>query len=132
MKLNYEHDDSFLLINKNLNKKLFLEKAGVASGFSYEMFSNMYDSITSECIDMIEEYQKYYSFEYKSFGHYLYKKFNIKWEIIEKISKKMKVNPDCILYRKNDYDYGDYGLAQFTFSETMYKRIIKILLLKNK
>jgi hypothetical protein len=132
MKLGYDYDDSFLLMHKNLTKVIFLEKAGVASGFSYEMFSHMYDSITSERINVDKEYQDYYSFEYPSLEAFLYKKFNIKAEWIDKLVKKRKKNPECILYRKDDYAYGDYGLAQFTFSDTLYKRIIKILLLKEK
>lgn len=130
MKLGYEYDESFLLIHKNLTKEVFLEKAGVSSGFSYEMFSHMYDSITSELINMDKEYHEYYSFEYLSLEAFLYKKFNLKPKSINKLIKAREKNPECILYRKDDYAYGDYGLTQFTFSETMYKRIIELLLLK--
>jgi hypothetical protein len=133
MVLNYRYSESLLLINKNLTKELFLQKAGVTKGYAYEMFSSMYDSIHSELINVKEEYNKYYSFEYPTPEDFLYKKLNIKWEHIETVIKQMKKNPDYILYRKSDdYSHGHYGLTQFTFSETMYKRVEKILLLKGK
>jgi len=133
MLLNYRYDESLLLINKNLTKELFLQKAGVTKGYAYEMFASMYDSIHSELINIKEEYTKYYSFEYPMLEAFLYKKLNVKWDHIKMVAKQMEKNPDCILYRKKDgYSHGHYGLTQFTFSDTMYKRVIKILLLKEK
>jgi hypothetical protein len=95
------------------------------------MFSRMYDSVTSELINVDEEYEKFYSFEYASIEHFLYRKYNLRTEHIEKLMKERKNNPDCVLYRKDDNSYGDYGIAQFTFSDAMGDRIIEILMLKN-
>lgn len=131
MKLAYDYYKSFIFIDKDLNKERFLEEVGVKNGFSYEMFSRIYDSITSGLVNAEIEYQKYYSFEYDSFEKYLYRKLNMKVSEIEDLLSQQKENPNCILYRKNDNAYGDYGLSQFIFSDTMYDRIISILIMKN-
>lgn len=132
MKLAYDFYKSFILIHKDLTKERFLAEVGVKKGFSYDMFSRIYDSVTSGLINAEEEYQKYYSFEYDSFEKYLYRKLNMKSSEIEELLNYKKENPNCILYRKNDNAYGDYGLSQFIFSDTMYDRIISILTIKNK
>jgi hypothetical protein len=130
MKLAYDFYKSLLLINKNLTKEIFIEKAGVQDGYSLRMFSRMYDSITSELIDLDEEYKKYYSFEYNSMEKFLYRKYNLKEEDILDLMEERKNNPDCLLYRKDDNSYGDHGIAQFTFSDIMYDRVMDILMLK--
>lgn len=129
MKLAYDFYKSLLLINKNLTKEIFLEKSGAQSGYSLNMFSRMYDSVTSELINMDLEYEKFYSFEYENIEQFLYRKYNIKVEYIDELMQFRKDNPDCILYRKDDASYGDYQIPQFMFSEPMYDRIIDILTL---
>lgn len=130
MKFNYDFYESLLLINSNLTKDIFLEKAGAQDRYSKDMFSRMFDSIFSELISVEEEYSKYYSFEYKSFEQFLYKKYNLDVEEIEKIMKLKKELPNCILYRKEEFSYGEYGIMQFAFSDTMYERVCDILQLK--
>jgi hypothetical protein len=70
MKLAYDFYKSLLLVNKKLTKEIFLAKTGALDGYSLNMFSRMYDSITSELIDVEREFEKYYSFEYKSFEQF--------------------------------------------------------------
>ncbi|MCC5613195.1 hypothetical protein LC612_42585 [Nostoc sp. CHAB 5834] len=132
MKLAYDFYKSLLLINKNLNKEIFIRRIGVKDGYSLRMFSRMYDSVTSELIDVDEEYKKYYSFEYESIEHFLYRKLNLRQDHIEELMNERKDNPDCTLYRKDDNSYGDYGISRFAFSDTMYERIMEILMLKNE
>lgn len=131
MKLSYDFGDSLLLLNRNLTKVIFLEKAKVKSSYSLNLFSKMFDSIFSELIDVENEFKKYYSFEYESIENYLYKKYNLKSDQISRLMEERKSNPDCGLYRKDDYSYGDYGLSQFAFSDTMYDRVMNILTLKD-
>lgn len=131
MKLDYDFYKSLILINKNLTKEIFIESAGVKDGYSLSMFSRMYDSVTSELINLDEEYKKYYSFEYKSMKHFLYRKYNLKERHIDELMEERKNNPDYFLYRKDDNSYGDYGITQFAFSDTMYNRVMEILMLKN-
>ena len=130
MKLSYDYNKSLLLINKELTKEIFIEKTGVGDGYSLRMFSKMYDSITSQLIDVEEEYKKFYSFEYDSIQKFLLIKYNLREEHVKVIMEERKYNPDYILYRKEEYSYGDYGIAQFAFSDTMYDRIMEILTLK--
>ena len=130
MKLAYEFYKSLLLINKNLTKEIFLEKSGAQNGYSLNLFSRMYDSVTSELINVDFEFEKYYSFEYESIEQFLYRKYNIEENEIDELMQFRKDNPDCILYRKDDASYGDYGIPQFMFSESMYDRIIEVLTLK--
>ncbi len=131
MKLAYDFYKSFLLINKNLTKNIFIEKTGAKSGYSLNMFSRMYDSITSELIDVEWEYKKFYSFEYKTLEQYLYRKYNIKEEYIIELMEVRRSNPDCVLYRMDELSYGGNGdLNTFAFSETMFERISEILMLK--
>ena len=132
MKLAYDFYKSLLLVNKKLTKEIFLAKTGAIDGYSLNMFSRMYDSITSELIDVEREFEKYYSFEYKSLEQFFYRKYNLKPEHIEELMEERKNNPDCIIYRKDDNSYGDYGIGSFSFSETMYDRVMNIIMLKNK
>ncbi len=132
MKLAYNSYNSILLINKNLTKEIFIERTGVKDGYSLSMFSRMYDSLTSELIDVDEEYKKYYSFEYESMELFLYRKYNLNTKDIEELLEERNNNTECLLYRKDDNSYGDYGIAQFTFSDTMYDRVMEILMLKNQ
>ena len=131
MKLAYDFYKSLLLININLTKEVFIDRTGAKDGYSLNMFLRMYDSVTSELIDVDMEYKKYYSFEYDSLERFLYRKYNLKEEHIIELIWERQNNPDCILYRKDDNSYGDYGIAQFTFSETMYERVMEIIMLKN-
>lgn len=131
MKLAYDFYKSLLLVNKNLTKEIFIEKSGAGNGYSLDMFSRMYDSITSELIDVEREFDKYYSFEYKSIEQFLYRKYNIKAEHIKELMEEKSSNPECIIYRKDDNSFGDYGIGTFTFSETMYDRVTNIIMLKN-
>jgi hypothetical protein len=89
-----------------------------------------FDSITSELIDLEKEFEKYYSFEYNSIEQFLWKKYNIKEEYILELMEEKKNNPDCKLFRKDELSYGDDSIAQFTFSDPIYQRIIDILMLK--
>jgi len=131
MKLSYDFGKSLLLLNSRLTKDIFLEKSGAKNGYSITLFSKMFDSIFSGLIDLEMEFEKYYSFEYDSIEQFLYKKYNLKADHIIELIEQRKNNPDCGLYRKDDYSYGDYAVSQFVFSDTMYERIINILTLRD-
>ncbi len=132
MRLTYDFYKSLLLVNKNLTKEIFLSKTGAKDGYALDMFSRMYDSVTSELINLDIEYSKYYSFEYSTLESFLYRKYNINEENIFKLIEERKKYPDCILYRKDDLAYGGNGeLSTFAFSETMHDRVMEIIMLKN-
>lgn len=132
MRLAYDYYKSLMLINNKLTKEIFLKMAGAKEGYSLAMFSRMYDSITSELINVDLEFEKYYSFEYESLEQFLYKKYNIRADYINELMKERKFNPECGLYRTDDHSYGDYGIAQFTFSDIMFERVMNLLMLKNQ
>lgn len=117
-----------VLMHPDLTEQQFLHKAGAKSGYAKQMFTDMYNSITSELIDVISEFERFYSFEYKTFEGYLYKKYNFEEEVILDLTKVMKENPNCRLYRKDEHSYGKYEIASFTTSDTMRDRITEILL----
>lgn len=127
MKLAYDTYKAFLVINPNLCEEKFLEIVGAKRGYSVQMFSRIHRSIYSELIDIENEYNKYYICEYNNFENFLYKKYNIPSEDIKKLLKKIKKYPHCKIFKKDDHSYGDYSIPQFIESETMYKRIFKIL-----
>ena len=132
MTLTYNFSGCFWLISPSLSRERFIEKVGAGTGLSLKMFSRMYNCIYSELIDVNEEFEKYYSFEYYSLELFLYKKYNLDVDDIDKLMIAKRENPHCNLYRKDNYSYGDYGLTAFIFSETMYDRIQKILMQKTK
>lgn len=127
MILHYDFYKGFWLINPKITLDFFLEKTGAEKGYALDMFTRMYNCIFSELINVEEEYLKYYSFEYETFEIYLYKKYNLEIKQIEKIIKKMNKFSHCKIYKKDDYSYGDSTIPQFITSETMHKRINKIL-----
>lgn len=130
MILAYEYSKVFLVINRNLDKNQFLRLTGAESGFSKEMFTKIYESIFSELIDAETEFEEYYSFEYKDLETYLFKKYNLNAKDVEDLTSLLKSNSDYKLYRTHVYSYGDYQIPQFITSETMYDKIVQILLLK--
>lgn len=127
MVLAYDFYKAFWLLNPNLSREKFVEIVGANKGYALNMFTRIHNSIYSELIDVENEYKKYYSFEYETFEIYLFKKYNLKVKEIKKLIKKKNKFPHCKIYRKDDHSYGDYSLPTFITSETMYKRITKIL-----
>jgi hypothetical protein len=127
MVLAYDFYKSFWLLNPKLTKDVFLNIVGANNGYALNMFTRIHYSIFSELIDVENEYVKYYSFEYQTFDDYLFKKYNLDAKEIKKLNKKKNKFPFCKIYRKDDHSYGDYSIPQFITSETMYKRITKIL-----
>ena len=117
-----------VLMHPDLTEQQFLHKTGAKSGYAKQMFTDMYNSITSELIDVVSEFERFYSFEYQTFEGYLYKKYNFEEEVIMDLTKVMKENPNCRLYRKEEHSYGKYEIASFTTSDTMRDRITAILL----
>ena len=127
MILHYDFYKGFWLINPKITLDFFLEKTGAEKGYALEMFTRMYNCIFSELINIEDEYLKYYSFEYETFETYLYKKYNLEIKQIKKIVRKKNKFSHCNIYKKDDYSYGDSSIPQFITSETMHKRINKIL-----
>ncbi len=127
MKFSYDFYKSILVLNGKLTKDSFLKEVGASKGYAKEMFERVYDSIHSELIDLIEEYELYYSKEYPSFEHFLFRKMNIsEKDIIEMIKFKNEKSYRKI-FRSDDGSTGDYGISTFIYSEEVRDRIMKII-----
>ncbi len=130
MVLFYESYKIMVLIHPDLTEKNFLKKTGAKDGYAKKMFTEMYQSIISERIDVIAEYKKFYSVEYGTLEEYLYKKYNLEVESIEELMEALEENKECRLYRKDQNSYGNWEISTFMNSETMFDRITEILLTK--
>ncbi|QQY31749.1 MULTISPECIES: hypothetical protein [Bacteroidota] len=117
-------------MHPDLTEKNFLKKTGAKDGYAKKMFTEMYQSIISERIDVIAEYKKFYSVEYGTLEEYLYKKYNLEVESIEELMEALEENKECRLYRKDQNSYGNWEISTFMNSETMFDRITEILLTK--
>ena len=132
MVLAYDFYKSFWLINPQLTEEKFLEIVGAKSGYSLDMFSRIYQSIFSELIDVEKEYEKYYSYEYETFVAYLYKKYNLEVDAIDRLLKLRDEYPDSRVFRKEDHSYGDYQIPNFLEADQMRDKIFEILNMKHE
>jgi len=130
MKYSYDSYKSLIVVNRNISKDYFLSRAGALHGYAKDMFSRIYDSIFSEaeCVDDI--LNKYYYEEYEKMEDFLYSKYCINREDVNKIMQLVNSNEDYILYDFDELNYGDSSAVTFAFSTDMYERIINILLMR--
>ncbi|OGW41165.1 MAG: hypothetical protein A2Y97_02920 [Nitrospirae bacterium RBG_13_39_12] len=126
MIFDYAEYSYFIVLNKTVNKKQFLKKAQVESNsFAGELMARIYDALTCEIVNVVDEYRKYYAREYVTFEEFLYKKYSIDEKLIKDISKEMARNK--VLYHGEKYADGDYSIGQLIFSDEMLQRINQIL-----
>ncbi|MFH1900987.1 MAG: hypothetical protein ABIK26_01900 [Candidatus Omnitrophota bacterium] len=119
----------FIIFDKRITRNRFIKRAKVKkNSFSGKLMGRIYDCLTSELVDVLEEYKKFYSLEYEAFEEFLYKKYNLDNETLQLILDKLKESKSLVLYHKKEYTYGDYSLEPFILSETMIKKIEKILI----
>ena len=126
----YDSYKSLIVVNRNLTKEYFLNKAGAESGYAKDMFSRIYDSIfaEAEAIDVV--FDKYYKEEYGDIETYLYHKYCIETNDIKEILDFKNSNIDYVIYDFAELDYGDSNTVVFAFSDDMYERITDMLLMK--
>lgn len=130
MKHSYDSYQSLILVNRNISKGYFLNRAGAVGGYAKDMFSRIYDCIFSEAESVDEIYQRYYKDEYDDIRSYIYHKYCIDNESLQQILDLKSSNDDYILYDFDELNYGDSSSIVFAFSEDMYTRITNILLMK--
>ena len=129
MIFHYDQFEFMFLMKKSMNKEKFLIAAGAVRGYAKEMFSRMYDSLSSETIDIITEYEIYYKIEYDSLGKFLYRKYNLSHRMVTQIMDQLKKEPDLRLYRIIDRSYLNGQIRNFMSEDPMVERIEKILLM---
>ncbi len=130
MKYSYDSYQSLILVNRNISKDYFLNRAGAVGGYAKDMFSRIYDCIFSEAESVEEIYLRYYKDEYDDIGSYIYHKYCIGSESLQHILDLKASNDNYVLYDFDELNYGDSSSIVFAFSEDMYERITNILLMK--
>ncbi len=130
MKYSYDSYKSLIVVNRNLSKDYFLSRAGALHGYAKDMFSRIYDSIISEAERVEDILKEFYSDEYEKIEDFLYFKYCINREDVDKIMQLVNSNENYILYDFDELNYGDSGAVIFAFSSDMYERIINILLMR--
>lgn len=130
MIFHYDGYEFMFLIHQDMSKDKFLEATGAKKGHSKELFGRMYDALRSENINVIEEYEAFYSLEYENLKSYLYRKWNMSYEMVEDIVQQITANPQLQLYRRIERSYQGGGLRNFMSEDPMVERIEKILMMK--
>ena len=130
MIFHYDSFDFMFLIHQDMNKDKFLGVAGAKTGHSRELFDRIYQALRSENINVIEEYETFYSLEYNNLGSYLYRRWNMSYEMVEEIAQQIKENPQLLLFRRVERSYQGSGLRNFISEDPMVNRIEKILIMK--
>lgn len=120
-----EDHNFFLLINKNMNKELFVKKAGVKKGsFAESIITRIYDTLTIESVDVLEEFNNYYSKEYLDLKEFLYKKYNLSKKIIKLILEKF--DSKKILLYGDLMNLGGFSVLELINSRKLEEVIDKI------
>lgn len=129
MRCQYDMYQSMVVVNKDINKEYFLNRAGAKAGYAKSMFSRIYDSIFSEAINLEDVFERYYAIEYKDIYEFLYNRYCLSRTIVNKIRELKQNNADNVIIAFDELNYGDPGIVEFAFSESMYDRITQILLM---
>ena len=126
----YDSYKSLIVINKNLTKEFFLNKAGAESGYAKDIFSRIYDSIFTEAEIVDVVFLEYYKEEYNDIETYLYCKYCIDMDDVKEIMELKNSNTDYVIYDFAELNYGNSNIVEFAFSDDMYERITDMLLMK--
>jgi hypothetical protein len=117
-----------LCLSNTLTKERFISAAKVEPGsFAENMFGRIYETVTSEAMDLKKDYETYYVDEYDTFESFLFRKENLDAKDVEGIVEKLKNHPHLNVYSKSQDAYGDYTMENLVFSDGMYPMIEKII-----
>ena len=112
-------DDYLLCLNGYISKQAFLEKSQVTGGYAQQLMERIFDCLMTGLVNLREEYQTYYSPEYSDIESFLFWKYSISEEILERIQHNIGSN-DLVGYGAL-YSGGDYTLGQLITSDEMLK-----------
>ncbi len=127
MRYDFDSYNSLLLVDRNLNKDLFLKRVGAVSGYAVKLFSDIYDAMFSESIDLERVYYEYYKDEFSSFGDYLKEEFSLPDSIHNNIMKDLKENEHLKVILWEQLSYGFNDIESFIFGEKMRETFEKVL-----
>ena len=128
-KFTYDNFRYIMVVNRNLTKNYFLDKAGIRGGYAKDMFSRIYDSIFSESEDLVDSYEKYYSQEFDSLELMLEKKYNVPKENVDMFIQDLRENADYTLIDFDSLSYGE-NIDNLFSSGVFDKRFDQLLLMK--
>ena len=128
-KFTYDNFRYIMVVNRNLTKDYFLDKAGIRGGYAKDMFSRIYDSIFSESEDLVDSYEKYYSQEFDPLGLMLEKKYNVPKENVDMFIQDLRENADYTLIDFDSLSYGE-NIDNLFSSGVFDKRFDQLLLMK--
>ena len=128
-KFTYDNFRYIMVVNRNLTKNYFLDKAGIRGGYAKDMFSRIYDSIFSESEDLVDSYEKYYSQEFDSLGLMLEKKYTVPKENVDMFIQDLRENADYTLIDFDSLSYGE-NIDNLFSSGVFDKRFDQLLLMK--
>lgn len=128
-KFTYDNFRYIMVVNRNLTKNYFLDKAGIRGGYAKDMFCRIYDSIFSESEDLVDSYEKYYSQEFDSLGLMLENKYNVPKENVDMFIQDLRENADYTLIGFNSLAYGE-NIDNLFSSGVFDKRFDQLLLMK--
>lgn len=119
-------DEYFIILEKDYNEQTFLKRAKLKkNSFAWNLMRRIYRCLTSEVVNVIYEYKRYYAREYDTFEKFLYKKYNLDSEFIETLLGNL--TGKNLLYFRKKYVSGDYAIEQLIFSDEMKQKIIKLI-----
>lgn len=125
----YDYCHYIMVVNKNITKDYFLDKAGIHGGYAKDMFSRLYDSIFAESENLLDSYGKYFHQEFSSLDEMLEKKYNVPQDDISQFLSELTESPDYILICFDSLSYGE-NTENLLSSGVMNERLDKLLLMK--
>ena len=125
----YEYCCYIMVVNKNITRDSFLEKAGIHGGYAKDMFCRLYDSIFAESENLLDSYGKYFHQEFSSLDEMLEKKYNVPQDIINQFLTELAECPDYTLICFDSLSYGE-NTENLLCSGVLNERLDKLLLMK--
>ncbi len=116
----------FLIIPKNFSRDKFLSKSKIMNAtYANKIINDILDVFENSTVDVIDEYNKYYSMEYSDVFDYLYKHYNLTEDSLCFVKQNM--SDDTKLLFGSATSSGGYNLAELMFDEKMVVAINKLL-----
>lgn len=118
-----------MVVNKNITKEYFLEKAGIRGGYARDMFGRLYDSVFSESENLVDTYCSYYQQEFDTLWMMLEKMYHVPQNVIENFKLDLDKNSDYTLIRFDSLSYGE-NIENLLSSGEFDERFAKLFLMK--
>lgn len=118
-----------MVVNQNITRDYFLEKAGIHGGYAKDMFCRLYDSIFAESENLLDSYGKYFHQEFSSLDEMLEKKYNVPQDVINQFLTELAECPDYTLICFDSLSYGE-NTENLLCSGILNERLDKLLLMK--